>query len=42
MVFDLKECPHINKHTENYDPIWHDWDIVCDYCRKIVDTGDAG
>jgi hypothetical protein len=21
MVFDLKECPHINKHTENYDPI---------------------
>lgn len=42
MFFVPEECPHTHTHTENYDPMWHDWDIVCDDCRKVVDTGDAG
>lgn len=45
ITYDKKRqetCQHKNQVLENYDPIWHDGDIVCADCGKHIRSYDAG
>lgn len=36
------ECQSENTACENYDPMWHDGDVICQDCRTYVRGFDAG
>jgi hypothetical protein len=37
-----EECKHEETVVINYDPMWHDGQVVCKKCKKYIREFDGG